>query len=657
MARWLWRSWSLSGAMTNRMTKITALARRLLEHRRLPFVLALAAIIFMLPALPVGLLGDDLLQRLNQFAPADLPPRILDTGFVARDSGKLSTVMGNLFGYLRGQVAATQARDYGIEPWWAPAAWTAALWRPLTAFTHWLDYRLYPNSPALMHAQNIAWYAAAVFLAATLYRKIATLAGSRNLQENFSDSNTAIKMQSGACVAGLAACLWLLDKNTYAPVAYVANRGFIISLVFGLLCLRAHLRWRAGQSGVWMWLSSLCLLLSLLANEGGASTLAFLMAYAIVLEPGGWRPRLISLFPAAVVLIVWRSVYAGFGFGVRNFPGYIDPGYAPFLFLDNLVPRANALLGGQLTGLPPELMAALNAKWQTIVSFLFAGFGLICALAFLPILRRAPTARFWAVMMLLALVPAATVVPMSKNLGFVAVGAFGVIASFLADFAVPTERAALPRLLRAVSWCVAICLVVAHLAGALAARMALALASPSVPKLAALASDYEPSLEIGERNIVVINDPTGFSMIVPFYRAYRNEPLPRSTRILVPGSTPIEVKRTDGSTLILKAKESDLFNCPALGPVHACYACKAANDYLFGERVWETGDRVRTKGFVAEILEVSPRGAPRSVAFHFAKPLESDGMVWLFFDWRRFAHESFVLPRIGETIEVVGPHG
>jgi hypothetical protein len=643
--------------MTNRMTKMTATTRRLLEHRKLPFALALAAIIFMLPALPVGLLGDDLIQRLNQFAPEELPPRILDTGFVAKDSGKLGSVMENLFGYLRGKEAATRARDYGIEPWWASEAWTAALFRPFTAFTHWLDYRLYPNSPALMHAQNIAWYAAAVFLAATLYRKIATFSCGRDLQEKLSVSSDRLKMQSGACVAGLAACLWLLDKNTYAPVAYVANRGFIISLVFGMLCLHAHLRWRIDQSRIWMWLSALCLLMSLLANEGGASTLAFLMAYAFVLDRGGWQSRLASLIPAAVVMIAWRAVYVGFGFGVKNFPGYIDPGYSPFLFLEKIVPRANALLGGQLTGFPPEMVLVLNPKWQTIAALSFAGFSLICALAFLPVLRRDATARFWALVMLLAIVPAATVVPISKNLGFVAVGAFGVIASFLVAFAARKERAALPGLLWGMSWCVAVWLVVAHVAGALAARIAMALASPSIPKLVALASDYEPSLEIGERNIVIINDPTGLSIMVPFYRAYRNEPLPKRSQILVPGSTPIDVKRTDNSTLILTAKRSDLFDCPALGPAHACYACKAANEIFFGEKVWKTGDRVKTKVFEAEVLEVSQRGAPRSLAFHFAEPLESSGMVWLFFDWRRFKHSPFVLPRIGETIEIVAPHG
>ena len=96
-------------------------------------------------------------------------------------------------------------------------------------------------------------------------------------------------------MAGLAACLWLLDWHTFGPVAYVANRGFFIALVFGLLCFHAHVRWRTGKSVVWMWLSALCLLLSVLSDEGGASTLAFLLAYAIVLEPGGWRPTTSSL--------------------------------------------------------------------------------------------------------------------------------------------------------------------------------------------------------------------------------------------------------------------------------------------------------------------------------------------------------------------------
>jgi len=63
------------------------------------------------------------------------------------------------------------------------------------------------------------------------------------------------------------------------------------------------------------------------------------------------------------------------------------------------------------------------------------GFSLVCAVTFLPVLRRERVTRFWAAVTLLALAPAATVFPLSKNLGFVAVGAFGVVASFLVHFA------------------------------------------------------------------------------------------------------------------------------------------------------------------------------------------------------------------------------
>ncbi len=636
------------------MTKLTAIIRHLLEHRRLPLALALAAIVVMLPALRAGLFCDDLIQRLNQLTPAELPPHAIDTGFVANDSGSLSTVANHLFDFIHEGDAATRARDYGIAPWWGPPAWTAALWRPVTAFTHWLDYRLFPHSPALMHAHNIAWYALVVFLVATLYRRVASSPAGGQLQVGQPQAGARNIIQSGLCVAGVAGCLWMLDGNTFFPVMFVANRGFIMALAFGMLCWHAHLRWRTGHSRKWMWPSALCLALSLLADEGGASTLAFLMAYALVLDSGGWRSRLASLLPAAAVVIVWRVVYVASGYGVGGFSLYVDPGYAPLAFLKGLIPRANGVLGGQLSGVPPELAMALNATWQTILALFFTGITLACALAFWPILRRDKVARFWAVVMLLAVVPAATVFPLTKNLGFVAVGAFGLIASFLAAFSTAPGRAALPALLRPIAWCVAVCLLLAHICAPAVGRIFMAKISPLIPEASAYLCSFDRVPEIGDRDVVAINDPALLTLIVPFYRAYSGQPLPRSVRILVQGSVPFQVTRPDTSTLILKAQGLDLFDCPDFGPIQKAYLCKAINHQIIGDPILNTGDRVTNKQFVAEILEVSPRGAPRSVAFHFDKPLEDAGKVWLFFDWARHAHTPFVLPRPGETIEVAG---
>src|SRR5262249_10925459 len=103
-------------------------------------------------------------------------------------------------------------------------------------------------------------------------------------------------------------------------------------------------------------------LAALLANEGGASTLAFLLAYALVIESGRWQARLASLIPAPIVMLLWRTAYTGWGFGVRSFVGYIDPGYTPLAFLKSLLPRMNGLLGGQLTGIPPETSFALSPE-------------------------------------------------------------------------------------------------------------------------------------------------------------------------------------------------------------------------------------------------------------------------------------------------------
>ena len=183
----------------------------------------------------------------------------------------------------------------------------------------------------------------------------------------------------------------------------------------------------------------------------------------------------------------------------------------------------------------------------------------------------------------------------------------------------------------------------------------MAQASPHIPEAVASACGFDGSQEIGERDVVVVNDPTFVSIVVPFDRAYRGRPLPKSLRTLVPGTRRIEVTRADASTLVLKAKEGDLFDCPEVGPVRSCYVCKGANEFLFGGKTWTTGERVRRKGLLVEVREVSPRGAPQVVAFHFDRPLESDELTWLFFDWRKRVHRPFDLPQVGETVEIVGP--
>ena len=149
---------------------------------------------------------------------------------VPSDSGSFSSVLFNLFGLSRDPQSLVTMKRYGVLPWWTPNDCRLSLCRPVAALTHWLDYRLFPDSPALMHAHNIAWFAALIFLATVVYREL----------------------MGAGWAAGLAGLLFLLDGNTYFPAAFVANRGYFLGLCFGLLCLHQHHQWRSTKSaGAW----------------------------------------------------------------------------------------------------------------------------------------------------------------------------------------------------------------------------------------------------------------------------------------------------------------------------------------------------------------------------------------------------------------------
>jgi len=556
---------------------------------------------------------------------------------VAIESGTLSAVVNDLFGFGRHEGSVLQAKNYGILPWWTRPDTKAALWRPFTALTHWTDYQLFPNAPVWMHAQNIAWFAAVVFLAGVIYRELMGV----------------------AWVAGFASILFLLDKDTYFPVMFVANRGFILSLCFGLLCLHQHHRWRFNGSRVAAWISALALAASVLANEAGSSTLAFLIAYALCLErPAAGRTpwnRAATLLPAFCVILVWRIIYQGLGFGVVNVGAYIDPAREPLRFLARMWERAISLLAGQLTGVAPDVVMALNPALQVTLLALGCVVVVAAAALFLPLLRSSGVARFWFVSMLLAAIPAATVVPLSKNLGFVAVAAFGLIAAFVSGLVTNQSWVPRSRQYRRVAWAAGLLLLLTHVPGAIAGRLAAIKTAPAAFNLIRQAGDIGDSPEIGDQDVVVVNAPSQLSMLlIPFDRVYRGQALPKSLRTLTPGCTGFELTRPDARTLVIQSRGPSIFYCGDLGPVHSAYIF-ARIDRFTRQHTFKPGDEVCLKGLVVRVLETDANGLPARVAFQFEQPLDAPGFRWLCFDWKTFRCRPFQIPPVGESVFLPGP--
>ena len=253
--------------------------------------------------------------------------------------------------------------------------------------------------------------------------------------------------------------------------------------------------------------------------------------------------------------------------------------------------------------------------------------------------------------MVLAVIPAATVMPLSKNLGFVAVGAYGLIASFVAGLI--TRR--LPEWLayRILAWVACVLLILMHVPGAIAGRVAMVKATPFVFNLLKGATTLGDSPDAENKNMIVVNAPCPLAAVcVPSYKAYYHRPLPKTLRALVPGCTSFNVQRTDDKTLVIQSKAPNIFSCDDAGPVHLAYLCRFGN--FIGDPRCKKGDRYDLGSLTVEVLESDASDLPSRVAFRFDTSLDSPDFNWIQFDWQT-GRPPFKIPAIGQSVTLSGP--
>ncbi len=582
-------------------------ARAALLDRRLPLILALLSIALMLPALRVGWQLDDHTQRLMMLGRAPEDFSGMEAFSVLRgDPGELAFFV-----------------ESGILPWWTPEGFRMAFFRFLTLATTWLDYRLWPDSPALMHLHSLLWLGALVAAAALLYRRVL----------------------GGTLAAGLAALLYAVDDAHAAPAAWLANRNALLATFFGILCLLAHDRfrragWRPGAA-----LGPLALALALASGEAALATVGYLAAHALFLDRGAARERLLALAPHAIVVAAWAAVYRWGGFGVRGSGLYVDPLSDPLGFAAALAERAPLLLLGQWTPLPAELGfllggGAIRLSWWIAVA---AAAGLAALLA--PLVRRDATARFWALGMLLSLLPVAAAPPSNRLLFFVGLGGMGLLARFLAgpeaEPAAPAAKARRGPLRRAlVAFFVATHLVLAPLSMPFAGPALRALGEPAIAAAATIPSD--PA--IAGQTLVVVSAPDYlvFVTVIPTLKALAGAPYSPRVRALAASPAPVEVRRRDERTLAVRI-EGGLYG-GTLGRL-----------FRDADRPLVPGDEVELSDFRARIVATDATGSPTELVYSFAAPLDDPSLRWV--AYRDGAFVPFVPPPIGESARLEAPIG
>jgi hypothetical protein len=583
--------------------RLVASVGSLLKARRLPAAAAVLAILLALPALGAGWILDDYHHRtilLGRSRFRDLlgPPSAM-------------------FRFFRGDPGRTgRLVDIGLFPWWTDPGLKAEFLQALTVLTHRLDYALWPDSPVLMHAHSLLWLGAAVAAAATFYRR----------------------MFGATWAAGVAALLFAADDARGATVGFLANRNALVAATFGVSALIAHDRWRRDGSRLAGLLAPWLLMAALFSKEEGIGTCAYLAAYALFVDPAGrWRGGL-ALGPHAASVVVWATLRASWGYGVRDVGLYIDPLTDTGRYLTAAAGRIPILLLGQWGPIPADLAVALRPPASAVLWWSAAAFLGLLLFAMAPLLRRDRLARFWAAGMLLASLPVSATFPMDRLLTFVGIGAAGLLAQFWGFVFAAEDAASDPRWrvpAKAVAWSlVAVHAVLAPIA--LPLRAANPLGPGWIERRLYVRTPLGSSL--GDRTVVIVNapSPVNASYLI-LRRELEGRSVPRHTRVLAPAIPSVSIRRLDERTLAIRPRGGYL-----RWPLDRVFRSE--------RRRFAPGEQVRLTGMTVTIRSLTADGRPAEATFRFDVPLESPSLLWLCF--RGGGFEPFTPPPMGQEVEI-----
>lgn len=571
-----------------------------------PLLAAMLAFLLTLPSLRAGWVVDDHFHRMVMTGSAQY--------------GELLPPWWNMFRFFDGNPERMRrAMDLGFLPWWTYPHAKAAFFRPFTALTHRVDYWLWPSHPVWMHAQSVLWYAVAVAAIACVYRRLLPAAG----------------------LAATAAVLYAVNDAHGMVVGFLANRNTLIALTFAALTLIAHDRWRRERRPASAAMAAAALLLSLLAKEAGVAVCGYLAAYALWLDRVRWQRRLLSLAPYVAVVLAWRAGWAAFGSGVEHVGGYVDPLVEPVRYAAAVLHNLPLMLLGQWA-LPPAETSFL------LKPFLGEGFALwhwraavaacvLLALVLWPLLRQSRSARFWATGMMLSALPACAAFAADRLMMFAGIGAYALLAQFLAAAFRRGEGRPAGRASRAVYVALGGFLLLLH---AVLSPLATPLRAgwPMGARILDEQLQVRTPLDdsLARQDLVLVNPPSMVHAAYgPMVREAKGQSVPLHVRTLAPGIDRLTVRRPDEHTLVIR---------PANGFITGLLDSLVRDD----RNPMAVGQQVCLSGLTVTVNALTPDRRPAEVEFQFVKPLEDPSLRWL--HWTDGEFVRFVPPPVGATV-------
>lgn len=574
--------------------------RRFLERRYTPWLIIALALLLSSPSLFTGLCADDFIHQLL----LRKDPGIAGFAFRPLD----------LFAFADGNPDRThQLIDAGIYPWWTDRGVVLSFLRPLASATHFLDHLLWSNQPLLMHLHSLAWFALLLVVVNAVYRRLLR----------------------APWIATLALFLYALDDARAPTVGWLANRNALVALTLALPALLAHDVWRRDGARFGVWLGPLALGVGLLSGEAALVVVAYLFAYALFIDRGPLRTRLLALAPYAVVVLVWRAAYVQLGYGSIGSGVYLDPGREPLAFMAAAVTRVPVLLLAQFA-LPPadfwDLYPLLFPAGRSLTLLLALVVLTTLGAMLVPLWKRDPSIRFWTVGCLLSTLIMCATFPHDRLLTGVSLGAMALVAELLVAFVQSNAHSRGAAIATGG-------LVLCHVAIAPLLFPFRARATSSVNSVLARAHRSVPSDPgVSSRSVILVNPPLDpFVGYFLMYRAVAGEPLPKHLRWFATGVSDLRIHRVDETTLRVH---------PGAGFLSSFTQMMLRSP----TRPIALGEQIALSDVTIEVSALTPDRRPGEILVRFAVPLEDPSLEWL--QWGKHDYVPFRVPRVGETLLV-----
>jgi hypothetical protein len=547
---------------------------RWLSHRHMLWILMGLAFLIGLPSIGLGIVADDVPQRL-----------ILQGIWPLEEA---ADPLFHLFSFMPGQTLdLTPLREMGVLSWLADPEISATFFRPVTALTHILDYQLWPDTFWIQHVHSRVWYALSVGAAFLCFR------------------------QYGLAfpIAGLAGLMFTLEEAHGLNMGWLANRNASICLVFGIAAICLHRCWRVSGRLIFGIAGVICFVLAMFSAEAGVGALAYVVAWQLVMDEGRWIRRLMGVIPYLAALLVWLLIYKQLGHGVQWSDVYVDPGTQPLRFAIASAERLPLMVIAQWLQVPIDICNALEPQGRWLLAS-GAWLATLCIARWLwPLLKARREARFWAIGMCLSFVPLCAAFPMVRVLTFSGLGAFALLAMKTAPWL--AGESSLTRFQRA--------LLTLHIPFSGVYLMMIPFIWFGILSIL-MPTDELPADLSADQTIVLVQThelaPAAISL-VPLIEGRVDRPIP----VIMLGSFLAEMNavRIDANTLELHI-DAGWSRVPVERITRSI------------ERPWEVGDPVSLPRFTAKIMAITEDGRPRTVHFIFDSPLEDPSLRWFAYE-------------------------